>query len=656
MTKLPSGIAKDELDDEVRPQDDLFRHVNGKWIERTEIPADKARYGSFLVLHEEAEKAVREIIEEAQQAESGTEARKVGDLYASFMNEQRADLLGATPIAAQLVEVSLVNSVESFLDTLGRLERQGVAGLVQLYVDNDPGDPERYLVFVEQGGIGLPDESYFREERFAAVRTAYGAHLERMFALAKLPDAADRAVRVFDLETDLAKAHWNNVDTRDSEKTYNLYAWADAAAASLLDLQVWRDAMGVPEGAFAELVLREPSFVEALGGLLTEERLEAWKDWLAWQVIRSTAAYLSNDFVEANFDFYGRTLTGTPQMRERWKRGVSLVEGAMGEAVGRIYVERHFPPAAKEAMDDLVANLVEAYRESIAALDWMGDETRAKALEKLGKFTPKIGFPVKWRDYSTLEIDADDLVGNVRATAEFEFNRELGKIGKPIDRDEWFMTPQTINAYYNPGFNEIVFPAAILQYPFFDADRDAAANYGAIGAVIGHEIGHGFDDQGSKYDGDGRLTDWWSEADRAAFEDRTKALIAQYDALTPAQLDGEGGDDHHVNGALTIGENIGDLGGLAIAWKAYLLSLDGKKPAAVEGLSGAQRFFLSWAQAWQMKGRDEEVIRLLAIDPHSPNEFRCNQIVRNIDEFYTGFGVTDDDALWLDPAERVTIW
>jgi len=656
MTKLPSGIAKDELDDEVRPQDDLFRHVNGKWIERTEIPADKARYGSFLVLHEEAEKAVREIIEEAQQAEPGTEARKVGDLYASFMNEQRVDLLGATPIAAQLVEVSLVNSVESFLDTLGRLERQGVAGLVQLYVDNDPGDPERYLVFVEQGGIGLPDESYFREERFAAVRTAYGAHLERMFALAKLPDAADRAVRVFDLETDLAKAHWNNVDTRDSEKTYNLYAWADAAAASSLDLQVWRDAMGVPEGAFAELVLREPSFVEALGGLLTEERLEAWKDWLAWQVIRSTAAYLSNDFVEANFDFYGRTLTGTPQMRERWKRGVSLVEGAMGEAVGRIYVERHFPPAAKEAMDDLVANLVEAYRESIAALDWMGDETRAKALEKLGKFTPKIGFPVKWRDYSTLEIDADDLVGNVRATAEFEFNRELGKIGKPIDRDEWFMTPQTINAYYNPGFNEIVFPAAILQYPFFDADRDAAANYGAIGAVIGHEIGHGFDDQGSKYDGDGRLTDWWTEADRAAFEDRTKALIAQYDALTPAQLDGEGGDDHHVNGALTIGENIGDLGGLAIAWKAYLLSLDGKKPAAVEGLSGAQRFFLSWAQAWQMKGRDEEIIRLLAIDPHSPNEFRCNQIVRNIDEFYTGFGVTDDDALWLDPAERVTIW
>ena len=688
---LPSGIQHDELDDAVRPQDDLFRHVNGRWIERTEIPADKARYGSFLVLHEEAEQAVREIIEEAQQAEPGTEARKVGDLYASFMDEQHAELLGATPIAAQLMEVSLVSSIETLLDTLGRLERQGVTGFAQLFVDNDPGDPERYLVFVEQGGIGLPDESYFREERFAGIRTAYNAHLERMFGLAQLDDPADRAVRVFDLETAIAAAHWDNVASRDSEKTYNLTGWNDVVVASSVDLNPWRDAMGVPDGAFDELVVRQPSFLAGLGALLTDDRLAAWKDWLAWQVIRSSAAYLSNDFVDANFDFYGRTLTGTPQLRERWKRGVSLVEGAMGEAVGRIYVERHFPPAAKEAMDDLVANLVEAYRQSITALDWMGKKTRARALDKLGKFTPKIGFPVKWRDYSSLEITAGDLVGNVRATAEYEFNRELGKIGKPIDRDEWFMTPQTINAYYNPGFNEIVFPAAILQYPFFTPERDAAANYGAIGAVIGHEIGHGFDDQGSKYDGDGRLTDWWTEADRAAFEKRTKALIAQYDALVPTQLtdgdaadpdaadtdgadaaddaSGETGDPsesdapsatsaHHVNGALTIGENIGDLGGLAIAWKAYVLSVGGSVDGApvIDGLTAAQRFFLSWAQAWQMKGRDEEVIRLLAIDPHSPNEFRCNQIVRNIDEFYEAFDVNDGDALWLTPPERVTIW
>ncbi|MCK8608083.1 M13 family metallopeptidase [Agromyces sp. C10] len=657
----PSGIILDELDPRVRPQDDLFRHVNGKWIERTEIPADKARYGSFIVLYEEAERAVREIIEEAQRAEPGTEARKVGDLYASFMNEEHVELLGATPIAAQLVEASLPGTIDELLETVGRLERQGISGFAQLFVDNDPGDPERYLVFVEQGGIGLPDESYFREERFADIRDKYRAHLERMFDLAKLDDVAARAKRVFDLETEIAATHWTNVESRDSQKTYNLMPWSDVAAAASVDLDRWRDAMGVPARAFDELVVRQPSFVEGVGRLLTDDRLPAWRDWLAWQVIRSSAAYLSKDFVDANFDFYGRTLTGTPQLRERWKRAVSFVEGAMGEAVGRIYVERHFPPAAKEAMDELVANLVEAYRQSITGLDWMGEETRAKALDKLEKFTPKIGYPVKWRDYSTLEVDAADLVANVRATAEFEFQRQLGKIGNPIDRDEWFMTPQTINAYYNPGFNEIVFPAAILQFPFFDAERDAAANYGAIGAVIGHEIGHGFDDQGSRFDGDGRLIDWWTEADRAAFEERTKALIDQYDVLVPAQLDGgsvegEGGTPHHVSGALTIGENIGDLGGLAIAWKAYELSLGGAEPPVIDGMTGAQRFFLSWAQAWQMKGRDEEVIRLLAIDPHSPNEFRCNQIVRNIDEFYTGFEVAPDDALWLDPAERVRIW
>ncbi|BDZ54632.1 M13 family metallopeptidase [Agromyces marinus] len=683
----PSGIILDELDPEVRPQDDLFRHVNGRWIDRTEIPADKARYGSFIVLHEEAEQAVLDILQESRGAEPGTEARKVGDLFASFMNEERAELLGATPIAGQLVEASLPGTVPQLLDAIGKLERQGVSGFAQLFVSNDPGDPDRYVVFVEQGGIGLPDESYFREERFAPIREKYLAHLERMFGLARIGDAAARAQRVFDLETEIAAAHWTNVESRDAEKTYNLMPWADVVAAASVDLDRWRDAMGVEEATFAELNVRQPSFVEGVGALFTDHRLAAWRDWLAWQVIRSSAAYLSSDFVEANFDFYGRTLTGAPELRERWRRGVSFVEGAMGEAVGRIYVERHFPPAAKDAMDELVANLVEAYRTSITGLDWMGEQTRARALDKLGKFTPKIGYPVAWRDYSALEVDASDLLGNVRAATEFEFQRELGKIGEPIDRDEWFMTPQTINAYYNPGFNEIVFPAAILQFPFFDAERDAAANYGAIGAVIGHEIGHGFDDQGSRFDGDGRLSDWWTEADRAAFEERTKVLIDQFDVLVPAQLaDGSAADageaadaggvadaggaadaaadageaadaaPARVNGALTIGENIGDLGGLAIAWKAYVLSLDGAEAPVIDGLTGAQRFFLSWAQAWQMKGRDAEVERLLAIDPHSPNEFRCNQIVRNIDEFYTGFEVTEGDALWLDPAERVRIW
>ncbi|QHC72322.1 M13-type metalloendopeptidase [Rathayibacter sp. VKM Ac-2805] len=647
-----SGIDRSELDPATRPQDDLYRHVNGLWIDRTEIPADKARYGSFHVLQEEAEKAVRDIIVEAQTAQHGTEERLFGDLYASFMDEERAEELGAAPIADDLAAVQRVDSIPGLLRAVGAFERTGVPGLFGLFVDNDPGSPERYLVFVNQGGLGLPDESYYREEEFASVREAYTPFVARMLALAGIDAAETRAERIVALETDLAAAHWDKVRSRDSQATYNLRSWSEVEElAAGVDLGVWLTAMGAPEGALAEVVVRQPSFLQGLAGLLTEDRLPAWRDWLSWQVIRGAAAYLSSGFVDANFDFYGRTLTGTPQKRERWKRAVSLVEGSLGEAVGRTYVARHFPETAKAAMDVLVANLIEAYRRSIVDLEWMSPATRERALEKLAKFTPKIGYPVRWRDYSALSIDPADLLGNARRVAEFEFARELGKIGRPLDRDEWFMTPQTINAYYNPGFNEIVFPAAILQFPFFDEARDPAANYGAIGAVIGHEIGHGFDDQGSRFDGDGRLTDWWTEEDRAAFEERTKALIAQYDALAPATTPG-----HYVNGALTIGENIGDLGGLGIAWKAYLLSLDGEEPPVVDGLTGAERFFLSWAQAWQQKSRDEETIRLLAIDPHAPAEFRCNQIVRNIDEFYATFDVSEGDALWLSPSERVTIW
>jgi putative endopeptidase len=672
VSPLPSGIHREELDPAVRPQDDLFRHVNGKWIDRTEIPSDKARYGSFHALAEDAEKAVREIIVEAQGSAVGTEERKFGDLYASYMDEARINELGAGPLTDDLASVDAISDIPSFLETLGRLERQGVSGFFQLYVDNDPGNPERYIALFEQGGLGLPDESYYREAKFADIRTAYVGYLEKMFSLAGLDDASSRAVRVLTLETAIAACHWDNVKSRDSEKTYNLSTWhavvttasrpskntlskntrsKNTSATDGPDLNRWLDALDAPDGVFDELVLRQPSFLEGVAALLDAGHLEAWTDWLRWQVIRSSAAYLSDEFVEANFDFYGRTLTGTPELRDRWKRGVSLVEGAMGEAVGRIYVERHFPQGAKAAMDVLVGNLVEAYRQSITGLVWMTAATQKRAIEKLDKFTPKIGYPVKWRDYSRLEISPTDLIANVRATSEFEFQRELGKIGTPLDRDEWFMTPQTINAYYNPGFNEIVFPAAILQFPFFDEARDAAANYGAIGAVIGHEIGHGFDDQGSKYDGDGRLTDWWTAADREAFEKLTGSLIEQYNALAPRQV-----PDHHVNGALTIGENIGDLGGLSIAWKAYLIALAGEQPPVIDGLSGAERFFLSWAQAWQQKGRDEEVIRLIAIDPHSPNEFRCNQIVRNIDGYYDTFAVTASDELWLNPEDRVTIW
>ena len=633
-----SGIDLDELDPSIRPQDDLFRHVNGRWIDRTEIPADKARYGPSMVPAEESAQAGRAIIDAAHNAEPGTE--------------------GLRPLLAL---ADAPQSITALLATIGSLERGGSAGFAQLFVDNDPGDPERYLVFLEQGGLGLPDESYYREERFAEIREQYLTHVERMLTLAGVGgvdehSAAARAARIVALEHEIAAVHWDNVATRDAQKTYNLLDWAglEALAGGSTPLAAWRDGMGISAEAVAEIVVREPSFITGVVALFTDDRLPAWRDWLNWQVVRSNAAYLTSEIVEANFSFYGTALTGTPQLRARWKRGVGLTEGVLGEAIGRIYVQQHFPAESKTAMDELVADLVEAYRRSIEGLEWMSPETRERALEKLGKFTPKIGYPVRWRDYSTLEIVPGDLIANVRAASEFEFLRELGKIGKPIDRDEWFMTPQTINAYYNPGFNEIVFPAAILQHPFFDPNRDAAANYGAIGAVIGHEIGHGFDDHGSEYDGDGRLVDWWTEADKAAFEERTKALITQYDALAPAQV-----PEHHVNGALTIGENIGDLGGLSIAWLAYNVFLERQgltEGPVVDGFTAAQRFFLSWAQAWQQQGRDEEIIRLLAIDPHSPNEFRCNQIVRNIDAFYDAFEVTPDDALWLEPAERVTIW
>ena len=654
------GIDVTELSDEIRPQDDLYRYVNERWMARTPIPADKAGYGAFEQLRERSEAAVREIVEEAQSPSVVGEAKKFGDLYASFMDESRVEALGAAPLADDLALVDTVAEIGDVLRVTGQLQRGGLSGFYGVFVDSDPGNPERYLVMIQQGGIALPDESYYREDHFAPIRDAYVVHVERMFTLAGLDDAATRARRVFDLETEIAQRHWDNVATRDREKSYNLMTWEGASelfasgvsdSSRLVGLERWIDAFDAPVGAFDEVVVRQPSFLRELGGLFDAARLDAWRDWLRWQVIRGYASYLSTPFVEAQFDFYGRTLTGAPELRERWKRAVSLVEGVLGEAVGRVYVERHFPPSAKARMDELVANLVAAYRESISTLAWMTAATRQRALDKLEAFTPKIGYPVTWRDYSTLEIDPTNLIANVRAANEFEFRRELAKIGAPIDRDEWFMTPQTVNAYYNPGYNEIVFPAAILQWPFFDEARDDAANYGGIGAVIGHEIGHGFDDQGSKIDGTGKLTDWWDPADREAFEARTKLLIEQYNELVPAETPGQ-----HVNGSLTIGENIGDLGGLGIAWKAYLLSLDGKPSPVIDGLSGAQRFFLSWAQVWQYHARPEEVARHLAIDPHSPPEFRCNQIARNIAEFYEAFDIKEGDALWLDPERRVTIW
>ncbi|UYO97370.1 peptidase M13 [Microbacterium sp. M28] len=650
---LPAGLAISEFSSDIRPQDDLYRHVNGAWIDRTDIPGDKARWGSFHLLAEQAEKDVRAIIEESQTAEAGTQARKIGDLFASFMETERIAAAGVTPLADTLAEIDAIDGIPAFLHTLGVYERDGRAHLISFYVDQDSGNPDRYVPVLVQSGLSLPDESYYRLESFESTRATYRAHLERLLALAGLADATAEADRSIALEAELAGHHWDNVRSRDAVATYNLKTWDEIQALAGADLTPWRDAVApTNSGAFDEAVVSQPSFFEGLGALLVAERLDDWKAWLRAQIVHAAAPYLTDDIVLENFSFYGTELSGIPTIRERWKRGVSLTEGALGEAIGKVYVERHYPPTAKAAMDELVANLIEAYRQSISELEWMSPETREKALAKLAAFTPKIGHPEVWRDYSSLEIDAADLFGNVRRANVFEHDRNVDKVGGPIDRLEWHMPPQMVNAYYNPSMNEIVFPAAILQYPFFDATRDAAANYGGIGAVIGHEIGHGFDDQGSRYDGQGKLEDWWTDADRAAFEERTKALIAQYDALVPVGLDAE----HHVNGALTIGENIGDLGGLGIALKAYELSLGGAEAPIIDGYTGVQRLFLSWAQAWQQKSRDAETIRLLTIDPHSPNEFRCNQIVRNIDAFYTAFDVTAQDALFLPADGRVTIW
>jgi putative endopeptidase len=650
LLSVTHGIETTQFDPQIRVQDDLFRHVNGPWLRNTEIKPDRATAGAFVVLVDEAEAKVRAIIESAGEDPVDDEQRKIGDLYASFMDEERIEALGATPLQDELAQVDGITDIESFVKTLGTLDRQGVGSVFGMYIGPDSGNPERYVTHVDQGGIGLPDESYYREDEFADIRTAYVGHLTTMLGLAGLPDAAGRAERIMALETKIASHHWDRVSCRDAQKTYNLLALDGLKAlAPAFDWAAWSDAASIPAPVLAEVVVGQPSYLEGLETLLVADQLESWQDWLRWQVVRSASPYLSSDFVNANFAFYGKTLSGTDELRPRWKRGVGFVEGAMGEAVGKIYVRTEFPPASKERMTELIGNLIEAYRKSISALPWMSDETKQRAHDKLNTFDPKIGHPKNFRDYSALETAPDDLLGNARRAIAVATDRELAKIGSPIDRDEWYMTPQTVNAYYNPTMNEIVFPAAILQPPFFHADADDAVNYGAIGAVIGHEIGHGFDDQGSHYDGTGALNNWWTDDDRTAFEELTSALIAQYDDLSP-----EGADDRKVNGSLTIGENIGDLGGLGIAYKAFRLAEPGDE--AIDGLTPDQRFFISWAQAWQGKVRPAETVRRLTVDPHSPPEFRCNQVVRNIDAFYDAFEVTADDGEWLAPEQRVTIW
>ena len=660
----PSGIDLSYIDPAVRVQDDLFAHVNGGWLSSYEIPPDRAVDGAFRKLYDQAELDVKAIIQNATGA-PGSDGAKIADLYTSFIDTTTVEAAGFDPIVAELRDIAAATDRSALARLLGRLQRTGVSGPVAVYVDTDDKDSQRYLIYATQSGIGLPDESYYRAEEYAQVCAKYIEHIDRMFAIAAadpriaaLVPSGSVGKRIFEMERKLAAGHWDVVRRRDAQRSYNPTTFAGLATDHPeFDWAAW--VQGLTENVatdgedlFAELVVRQPDYLQEFARVWSDESFDEWQVWTLWRVLRARAPFLTEALVQENFDFYGRVLTGAEQNRERWKRGVSLVQDLLGEAVGKLYVAEHFPPEAKARMVELVTNLQEAYRRNIAELDWMSPQTREAALAKLEKFTPKIGYPDRWRDYSAVQIDPGDLVGNYRRGFAAEHDRELNKLGGPVDRDEWFMTPQTVNAYYNPGMNEIVFPAAILQPPFFDMDADDAANYGGIGAVIGHEIGHGFDDQGAKYDGDGNMVDWWTDSDRAEFGKRTKALIEQYDVLSPHDLP----DEHKVNGEFTIGENIGDLGGLSIALQAYRIFLEGAEPPVLDGLTGLQRVFFGWAQVWRTKARPAEAVRRLAIDPHSPPEFRCNAVVRNIDAFHEAFDLGPSDSLYLAPAERVKIW
>ena len=651
----------DGADPAVRMQDDLFRAVNGAWIRDKEIPADLPSYGSFVKLRLESEANVRAIIEDLASGEQEGDAKKISDLFSSWMDTDTLNRLGVAPLGKDLELVEAASSHDELAEAVGSLMATGVASFFSVGVGTDINDPSRYVTFLGQSGLGLPDEAYYREEQHAETLAKYSDFVPRLLALGYgLSEEAARAQAdvVLRLETAIASAHMNVVDARDADKLNNPFVWADFVESA--PGFAWDAALAgaqMPVDGSSDVIVMQPHALREAARLWAETPLADLKAYTRWRILRARATFLTEEIDRANFDFYGKVLRGTAQQRERWKRGVAVVEDALGEALGREYVARHFPPEHKEKMLQLVGDLLEAYRRSISALDWMGEETKAHALKKVSSFVAKIGYPDKWRDYAGLAV-GEDLVDNIRAANGWENARDFAKLGKPMDRSEWLMFPQTVNAYYYPVWNEIVFPAAILQFPFFDPERDAALNYGAIGAVIGHEIGHGFDDRGSRFDADGAIRNWWTDADRAAFEERTRALVAQYDAYIPAEL---GPDGPHVNGRLTLGENIGDLGGLSIALKAYEIALEreGKtldNADVLDGHTAAQRFFLSWARAWRFKSRVERAETQLATDPHSPQEFRTNGVVKNIDAFAEAFGLQPGDALYLPPEERVRIW
>ncbi|WNM19777.1 M13 family metallopeptidase [Flavobacterium capsici] len=649
---LSSGISLKNMDTLVKPGDDFGKFVNGNWIKNTQIPADKASYGAFDMLVDQSQKDVKSIIEEAAKGNNvqGSDEQKIGDYYASFIDRKTRDSKGIEPIKPELAKIDAITNYNELASYFGRANRLGLNVPFSISVYTDFLDPTKYTAITWQGGLGLPDRDYYlsTDAKMAELRAKYVAHVEAMLTLAGMENPAEKAKTIMNLETTLASSHMKKEDTRDIVKLNNPYPVENLK--TLMPDFDW-SAMLTQSGFDKEkkVVVTQVDYTKSLNNIIKNTPIDTWKTFLKWGVIKNAATSLTTEIDKQNFEFYGKAMSGTEKQQEDWKRAVNRVNEGLGEIVGKVYVKKHFSPEAKERMTVLVNNLLKAYAESIKKLDWMSDATKKEALKKVDKFMVKIGYPDKWRDYSKLTIDKSDLYGNTARATEFEYQRNLDKLGKPVDRSEWGLTPQTVNAYYNPSLNEIVFPAAILQPPFFNMNADDAVNYGGIGAVIGHEIGHGFDDQGSTFDGEGVMKNWWTPADLEAFKAKTNALVEQYNEFKVFP-------DLNVNGAFTLGENIGDLGGLSIAIKAYKMSLNGKEAPVMDGYTGIQRVFLGWGQVWAEKTRDEALRTQVATDPHSPAQFRVNGVVRNVPEFYEAFDIKPTDKLYLAPEKRVKIW
>ncbi|NKZ41179.1 M13 family metallopeptidase [Shewanella algae] len=652
--KKASGIELENFDHQVRHQDDFYYSVNGKWLATTPIPADKSNYGAFSVLYEESQAALKQIIEEAaakpNKAEGSVE-QKIGDFYAAYMDSTLTDQLGIAPLKGQLADIAKTASHADIAALMGKLLTDGSGIPFGFYVNNDAKNSSQYGVYLYQSGLTLPDRDYYLKDdpKFVANREAMREYVRNLMSAAGYPHADAAAANVANIELFIAQSQWSRVESRDANKAYNKMSLKELQQLmGGFDFDGFAKAAGLT-GKTQDVIVRQPSYFEKLGAEFGKFPVSAWQDYLAFHLVDSYAGLLSQQFVDLHFDFHSKTLMGIQEQKPRWKRAVDGADQVIGELVGKEYVARHFQPEAKARMESMIKNLIKGFEVSIDELEWMTPETKKAAQEKLSKFTYKIGYPDKWKDYRNLEIKADDLVGNYQRYARFEYQDMLAKLGKPIDRSEWHMTPQTVNAYYNPVMNEIVFPAAILQPPFFNMEADDAVNYGGIGAVIGHEISHGFDDQGAKYDGDGNLRNWWTDKDREEFQKRGAQLSAQYSQFEA--LPGK-----FVNGDLTLGENIGDLGGLTVALRSYHLSLNGKEAPVMDGLTGDQRFFVGWSQVWRRNYRDEELGRRLLTDPHSPSHYRAMGTPRNVEGFYKAFDLKPTDKMYLSEEDRVKIW